>query len=51
MDKEQAMLLEEVALFQSRLEARPISTADAMQLTTQQLIADIFPVRPPCLER
>lgn len=45
MDKEQAMLLEEVAAFQSRLEQRPMSTADAMQLSTKQIIEDIFPVR------
>ena len=58
MDKEQAMLLEEVAAFQSRLEQRPMSTVDAMQLSTKQIIEDIFPVRlaplplplsiPPC---
>ena len=45
MDKEQAMLLEEEAHFQSRLEQRPVSTAQAMQLTTQQLIEETFPVR------
>lgn len=45
MDKEQAMLLEEVAAFQSRLEQRSLSTLDVMQLTTQQIIEDIFPVR------
>ena len=45
MDKEQAMLLEEVAAFQSRLDGRTMSTADAMRLTTQQLIENVFPVR------
>ena len=45
MDKEQAMLLEELALFQSRLEGRPISTEEAMRLTIEQLVDSLFPVR------
>jgi hypothetical protein len=47
MDKEQAMLLEELALFQSRLEGRPISTEEAMRLTIEQLVDSLFPVRRP----
>ena len=47
MDKEQAMLLEELALFQSRLEGRPISTEEAMRLTIEQLVDSLFPVRAP----
>ena len=47
MDKEQAMLLEELALFQSRLEGRPISTEEAMSLTMEQLIDSLFPVGMP----
>ena len=49
MDKEQAMLLEELALFQSRLEGRPISTEEAMRLTIEQLVDSLFPVRLPAV--
>ena len=51
MDKEQMLLLEEVAEFQSRLEQHTVSTEDVMQLTTLQVIEDVFPVRffPPPL--
>ena len=45
MDKEQAMLLEELAGFQSRLEGRPISTEEAMRVTIEQLVDSLFPVR------
>lgn len=41
------MLLEELALFQSRLEGRPISTEEAMRLTMEQLVDSLFPVRMP----
>lgn len=39
------MLLEELALFQSRLEGRPISTEEAMRLNMEQLVESLFPVR------
>lgn len=45
MAKEQEMLVEELAQFLSRLEGHPVTTTDAMRLTTQQLLESIFPVR------
>ena len=51
MDKEQAMLLEELAGFQSRLEGRPISTEEAMRVTIEQLVNSLFPVRAPLTPR
>ena len=44
MDAEQMLLLEEVAEFQARLEQHPVATADVMQLSTLQVIEDVFPV-------
>ena len=44
MAREQQMLVEELGQFLSRLEGHPVSTADAMALTIQQLMDTAFPV-------